>query len=141
MSYGAALQKEITPTAIQFHNPLQYTVKRHNRESYDVDNITAFPSVIAITGHNRTWSITLRYGTYQYGRLQIKSLEVEALIKNTIFKNPNTHRQNPETGKHHDFLVLTHRWNMNSVLENNNHPTDRSPKYYMNHRCTTQTKR
>ena len=45
MSYGAALQKEITPTTIQFHNPLQYTVKRHIRASYDVDNITAFPSI------------------------------------------------------------------------------------------------
>ena len=45
VSYAVALQKETTPTTIQFHNPPQYTVKRHINASYDVDNITAFPAI------------------------------------------------------------------------------------------------
>ena len=45
MSYVVALQKEATPTTIQFRNPPQHTVKRHIRASYDVDNITAFPAI------------------------------------------------------------------------------------------------
>ena len=45
VSYTAALQKEATPTTIQFHNPPQHTVKRHIRASYDVDNPNTFPAI------------------------------------------------------------------------------------------------
>ena len=44
VSYAAALQKEATPTTIQFHNP-QHTVKQHIRVSYDVDNISSFSAI------------------------------------------------------------------------------------------------
>ena len=47
-SYAAALQKEATPTTIQFHNPPQHIVKRHIRASYDVDN----PNTVPIIGNN-----------------------------------------------------------------------------------------
>ena len=45
VSYAAALQKETTPTTIQFHNPPQHIVKHHIGESYDVDNTTTFPVI------------------------------------------------------------------------------------------------
>ena len=45
VSYAAALQKQATPTAIQFHNPPQHTVKRHIRASYDVENPNTFPTI------------------------------------------------------------------------------------------------
>ena len=45
VSCAVALQKEATPTTIQFHNPPQYTVKRHIRASYDLDNPNTFPTI------------------------------------------------------------------------------------------------
>ena len=45
VSYAAALQKEATPTTIQFNNLPQHTVKRHIRASYDVDNPKTFPTI------------------------------------------------------------------------------------------------
>ena len=45
VSYAAALQKEATPTTIQFHNSPQHVVKRHIRASYNVDIINVFPAI------------------------------------------------------------------------------------------------
>ena len=45
VTYTAILQKEATPTTIQFQNLPQYTVKQHIRSSYDLENIDSFPTI------------------------------------------------------------------------------------------------
>ena len=45
VSYAAALQKESTPSTIQFLQPPQNAYKRHIRASYDIENDTSFPTI------------------------------------------------------------------------------------------------
>ena len=45
VSYVEALQKESTPSTIQFLQPPQNAYKRHIRASYDIENTKSFPNL------------------------------------------------------------------------------------------------
>ena len=45
VSYAAALQKESTPSIIQFLQPPQNDYKRHIRASYDIENTKSFLNI------------------------------------------------------------------------------------------------
>ena len=89
VSYAAALQKEATPTTIQFHNPPQHTVKRHIRASYDVDNTTTFPAI----GNKK-------------GKTSNKSSDIHSTTTNTTTSISNEESTTVSNVSHDDFLKI-----------------------------------
>ena len=56
VTYAASLQKESTPSTIQFFQPPQNAYKRQIRASYDIENGASFPVI-----HNPKKKLHLQY--------------------------------------------------------------------------------
>ena len=87
--YAAALHKEATPTTIYFHNPPQHTVKRHIRASYDVDNLTNFPTI----GNKK-------------GKTSKQTSDIHSTTTNTTTSISNEECTNVSNFSHNDFLKM-----------------------------------
>ena len=100
VSYAAALQKEATPTTIQFHNPPQHTVKRHIRASYDVDNPKTFPTI----GNKK-------------GKTNNTTNDTHSTTTNTTTSISNEDSTNVSNFSHDDFLKMLDKNNQSFKKE------------------------
>ena len=107
-----ALQKEATPTTIQFHNPPQHAIKRHIRASYDVDNIHAFQAI----GNKK-------------GKTSKKTSDIHSTTTNTTTSISNEESTIVFNFSHDDFLKM---------LEINNNSFKKELEYTFKDEVTEQ---